>query len=163
MAKEMKAAFRARVLGGAIEFDVKGASGWRRDLTLLEKRLGDMRPVFEKFGGYQIQSTLRTHAAQGRPAKWQPLALSTQYDRARQGYPAERPILERSGKLMRSYDYSYTKTVYRFDNLTPYFIYHQKGGSKIPRRIMIQLLAQDKAQFTRYRSQYLAGAFGGFG
>ena len=153
--------FRAKIVGGNIEFQVPAQwLSYATELTDLEARMLDIRPVFEKFGGYHLESIARTHAQQGRPKKWRELAESTKADRKRKGFPPERPILERTGTMKNAYAYKYTKTTYWMDNPTPYFKYHQKGTKRIPQRIVIQLLAQDKAQFTRYRNQYLRGEFG---
>lgn len=155
--------FRAKMFGGQIEFQVPAAwLTYSVQLNELERRFTDMRPVFEKFGGYQLESIKRTHRAQGRPTKWKELAESTKADRKRHGFPPERPILERTGRMIKAYAYKYTKNTYWMDNPTPYFKFHQRGTRKMPQRIVIQLLAQDKAQFTKYQNQYISGELGFF-
>lgn len=118
----------------------------------------DFSPVYEEFSQYHQRSIWRNFEHEGRPRPWPPLQPSTIRDRLRQGYAAG-PILVRSGRLKRSFRFSWGPRSYRVKNLAPYFGVHQYGApaANIPERAMVVLLAQDKAQFTRIARKHLIG------
>lgn len=120
------------------------------------KAIKDWVPVWEAFSAYHRRSLLRNFASEGRPDRWSPLAASTIKDRLRQGFGAG-PILERTGALQRGFRFTWRAKSYQVRNVVPYFQYHQDGTSKMPRRPMIVLLAQDKAAFTRLARKHLTG------
>jgi len=96
----------------------------------------------------------RNFTAEGRPNRWASLKPTTIQDRFRQGYGAG-PILQRSGKLRKSFRSNAGKDYLRITNNVRYFKYHQTGTKKMPQRIMIYLQDRDKAQFTRIVRQHL--------
>lgn len=73
-----------------------------------------------------------------RSSSWAPLASSTRKDRVRQGYPAARPILERTRKLRRGFkEGKASKSQVSITNNVSYAAHHQYGTDRIPqRRIM---------------------------
>ena len=77
---------------------------------------------------------------------WKPLSPATRKQRASQGYPANRPILVRSGKLRDSVK---TKSVSRDTatvvNPTSYAPYHQFGTGKIPKRTILSSSSKSRA------------------
>lgn len=71
---------------------------------------------------------------------WKPLADSTRRQRARQGYPPARPILERTGRLRRGNKIKkVTKDTLTIGNDVDYFKYHQTGTRKMPQRKVLDI------------------------
>lgn len=106
-----------------------------------------------------LRSINRNFQAEGRPQKWKPLAQSTVDQRIQQGH-GRGPILQRTGQLKRGFRVNTSHTYLRITNNVPYFKFHQQDrrqGNKIPRRIMVVLLDQDKAQFSRILRGHLGG------
>ena len=69
---------------------------------------------------------------------WRPLASSTRSQRARLGYNPARPILVRSGGLREATrEGILTKDTATVVNKSRIAVYHQKGGSKIPKRMVL--------------------------
>jgi phage gpG-like protein len=125
-------------------------------LDFYNAQVSDFSPVFEAFSAYHRRSIMRNFAAEGRPNRWTPLKPATIKDRLRQGYSSG-PILQRSGRLMRNFQFSWRSQSYSVRNPLPYFNVHQFGApsKNIPARPMLVLLAQDKAQFTRLARKHL--------
>lgn len=125
-------------------------------LARFDANAGDMRPAFDEFGKYMLRSIGRTFAAEGRPARWRALKEATIRERLRLGY-GRGPILERTGKLKNSFSYTAKTKYFGVTSSAKYFGPHQYGSSKrnIPKRVMVQLLAQDKAQFTKIYKRHL--------
>lgn len=152
---------RIKLVGGELLFNIegKGLNRWLDRLDHFATAAKDMQPVFDEFGRYMMNSIDRNFAAEGRPDSWQPLAEATIRERIRQGYGAS-PILHRSGKLQRGFRMQTGKTFLRILNGVPYFQYHQQDdgkGKKLPRRIMVIMLSQDRAQLTRITNLHLTG------
>lgn len=152
---------RVKLVGGEIIFNLegRGIEAWRERLAGFRTRATDLQPVFDEFGDYMLRSIQRNFQAEGRPQRWKPLAQSTLDQRIRQGY-GRGPILQRTGHLKRGFRTNTSHTYLRIVNSTPYFKFHQQDrrrGQKIPRRLMVVLLDQDKAQFTQILRGHLEG------
>jgi phage gpG-like protein len=156
---------RIKVVGGEVHFRFEQ---WEKtDLVRAAEHYGealdDWSPVFEQFWPYQKSSIMRNFEAQGRPTRWKRLSKRTIADRRRRGYGAG-PILVRSGTLKRGFLGDWGKKYFRINNRArspkgyPYFWVHQLGAAKahIPQRIMVVLLRQDQAQFTKLARKHIA-------
>lgn len=91
--------------------------------------LKDIDANFAKQGGLYQTS--------GGKRGWKPLASSTRERREAKGYGGARPILERSGALRKSFSAKYGGRTVSIESKSPYFVYHQVGGRKIPQRKMM--------------------------
>lgn len=86
--------------------------------------------------------------------RWQQLAPSTLYEKSRK-YPGK-GILERTGKLRKSFEYRTRKESVILFNRTEYFPYHQLGSpsTNLPKRVMMKVTGRQQAkiaeQFTKY-------------
>lgn len=152
---------RVKLLGGEISFSLegKGVEDWLDRLEHFRTSATDLSAVFDPFGRYMLRSIDRTFVAEGRPRRWTPLAASTIAERIRLGYGAG-PILQRTGALRGGFRSLPGRKSLRIINTQFYFQFHQQDrrrGSKIPLRIMVQLLDQDKAQFTRLVRKHVEG------
>lgn len=160
MARKLRHRFgkdtKIKILDSTFEFRMsgRGTLDWQKRLDDIDKKLKDFTPVFEEFGQYMLKSIDRTHQSEGRPNRWVPLTPATLKDKERKGYGSKK-ILERTGRLIRSYRYEAKPKSFSLKNLAPYHKYHQYGTKHMPARITIQLLLQDKQQFTRIKNKHL--------
>jgi phage gpG-like protein len=153
---------RVKLLGSEVVFRLQNNAidDYRRRLSEFGRKVSDLSPVFKDFGTYMLRSIDRNFAAQGRPRRWQALAASTVRQRLAQGYGAA-PILQRTRKLRTSFKVKYTKTTMSITNTArskrgfPYFQVHQDGGKRIPQRVMVTLLQQDRTQFTKLYRKHI--------
>jgi phage gpG-like protein len=151
---------RIKLVGGEITFSVGDPQMITMTRTLDHYRTStrNFAPVYEQFATYHRRSIQRNFAAEGRPVRWARLTEGTIKDRIRQGF-GRGPILVRSGRLKRGFRFEWGPRSYRVWNRTPYFNAHQYGypPNNLPRRAMLTLLTQDKAQFTRLAREHLSG------
>jgi len=154
---------RIKVIGGEVTFSVDDAATieMARRMDHYSNGARDFGPVFEEFSQYHRRSIERNFDAEGRPQRWARLTEGTIRDRIRQGY-GRGPILQRSGRLMRGFRFDWGPRSYRVTNVAQshgyrYFQAHQYGypPNNLPRRAMLVLLQQDKAQFTRIARRHL--------
>lgn len=89
---------------GAIDFEVQieRQKELNSYLTKAAKRLKDLRPALEKSGIAMERSIALNFQAEGRPARWAPLAPWTQWVRDAKGYGREHPILRQTNTLASS-------------------------------------------------------------
>ncbi|MCL6454369.1 MAG: hypothetical protein K6T78_12225 [Alicyclobacillus sp.] len=83
-----------------VHFELMGKNVFDRVFDHVEHIPDDMRDVWEGMAE-DFWEAERVRFEQEGPG-WRPLALSTQRDRVRHGYPAEHPILVRTGALKAS-------------------------------------------------------------
>ena len=76
----------------------------QRGLNRLLRAAEDLSPAMREIAGHLVDAAEGSLERQESPAgaPWQPLAEGTRAERRRKGYGAGRPILERSGDLIRS-------------------------------------------------------------
>ncbi|MFN3562763.1 MAG: hypothetical protein ACK4XM_12745 [Chloroherpetonaceae bacterium] len=72
--------------------------------------------------------------------KWRPLAKSTLEQKKRAGYPTR--ILEREGDMRRLFGYTTLDRVLRITS-EDYFIYHQYGTKRMPKRKVVTIASED--------------------
>lgn len=141
----------------------KKAIDYKRDLNGVIARGSDMRPAMYKAGLYLLGVNKRNFDAEGRPS-WQPLAKSTIKDRIRKGY-GPGPILQRTKALYRSLTeegaayqiFRYLPKSLQIASSLFYFLIHQKGGTRIPKREMLGYQKQDTSQISRIINDYIKG------
>jgi len=144
-----------KFFGGQLVIRVVGESPqeqYKKILKGLSERAKNMKPVMDAWGKYMLESIDRNFKAQGRP-KWTRLAPATIADRKRKGFGSG-PILQRTKKLRKSFRHVSTAVnmkIYGID----YGIYHQKGGAKIPQRIIVNLQAKDRAELTKLINRWI--------
>lgn len=143
---------RVKLLGGQLTFRFDGTEEWLKRLDNFRTTATNMRPVYEEFGAYMLRSIDRNFEAEGRPNRWKPLAESTIRERIRLGF-GRGPILQRTGTLRRGFSTQAGQTRLKILNGVPYYRFHQqdrnRNRGRLPRRAMVVLLDQDKAQFTK--------------
>ncbi len=68
------------------------------------------------------------------------------------------PLLEKTGKMRRSFRSKASSNSLVLDNTAPYFVYHQSSarrGSRLPRRALMKLRQQDAEMIVRAFQAYL--------
>lgn len=115
----------------------------------------DFTAVFTDFNVIMQASIQNNFKAEGRPASWQPLALSTVSQRIREGYGGSHPILVRSGRMKRGFKERIGKRSYAVYNKVFYFKYHQFGTPTIPARPMVVMLKGLRSNFTEIARKHL--------
>lgn len=134
----------------------------------IESRASDFRPVWPDVVRAFRTIAARAFATEGESAggAWPELAERTQRDREREGYNPTHPILQRTQRLMRSLTLdggegfaNTTATSLEIGSNVEYFKYHQsnKPRTKIPRRPVINLTADDRVEIMRPIRLYLTG------
>ena len=138
-----------------------------RVLQGIDERAKDMSPVWpavvRAFRGI-VNRAFAMEGSGGEP--WQPLADSTRRERARLGYGAAHPILERTGRLMRSLVLGDRDSIVETspDSLSlgtkvEYFPFHQSRlpRTRLPRRAPILLTMDQRHELVRPIRLYLTG------
>lgn len=139
-----------------------------RMLEGIEARAQDMTPAWPAVIRAFRSIVNRAFATEGTTTAepWPQLAESTQKERARKGFGAAHPILERTGKLLRSLVLGESGG---FVEMAPqslaigttveYFPYHQsnKPRFKIPRRAPVLLTMDQRHELFRPIRLYLTG------
>lgn len=127
-----------------------------RVLQGIEERATDLRPAWPAVVRVFREIVGRAFASEGAStgAPWAPLKPRTQQERARQGYGAAHPILQRTTKLMRALTIGEGANVsmqsdrmaYVLSEEVGYFVYHQsrRPRTKLPRRAPVLLTADDR-------------------
>lgn len=152
-----------------ISLTVEGEIVIDRMLEGLEERAKDLRPAWPELVTVFQKITKAAFDTEGKStgAPWAPLALRTEKDRERQGYPPKHPILQRTQSLQRALttgEGAYVKTTadslaYLLAPHLDYFIYHQsrRPRTKLPRRAPVLLTADDRHELFRPVRLYLTG------
>lgn len=139
-----------------------------RLLEGIEARARDMTPawpaVVRAFRSIVNRAFATEGATTGEP--WPELAESTQRDRAAKGFKPAHPILERTGRLVRSLvlgdrDASVDARPESLNVLTDveYFVYHQsrRPRRRLPRRAPVLLTMDHRHEVMRPIRLYLTG------
>lgn len=144
-----------------IEVIALGERVFARDLLRFGENAVDLTDQMREVAVLLRQASERQFQTEGAYTgeKWPELALSTQRDRLRHGYPAKHPILVRTHRLIdsltRSADPDHVEEPsadsLRFGTRVPYAVYHQSSRPrhKIPFRPPVGLTEADKRAIVR--------------
>lgn len=118
--------------------DINGARAIMAKLEKTVKAIKSPREALTETGEFLIKEFEDNFPTEGSRLglPWQKLALSTLREKQRLGYGGK-GILERTGQLKDAFSKDVTSLMVRVFNPTPYFKYHQLGGSTLPQRKMI--------------------------
>jgi phage gpG-like protein len=109
------------------------------------------KSLLKEAGELVIEDTKKTFDTEGSNldgAKWKRLSPNTVRQRVRLGYGAG-PILQRTGRLKRSFFQVITSKQTTITSNSPYYGFHQKGGSIIPKRKMLGLNDKTKTAIVK--------------
>lgn len=139
-----------------IEVIALGETVFSRDLLRFGDNANDLTDQMREVAVILRQASERQFQTEGAYTgeKWPELAVSTQADRVRHGYPPKHPILVRTHRLMdsltRAADPEHIEEPsadsLRFGTSVPYAVYHQSSRPrhKIPFRPPVGLTEADK-------------------
>jgi phage gpG-like protein len=146
-----------------------GAQIIDRTLNALEERITDVSPawpavlaVFQQIA----RATFENEGASNAGGSWPQLAPATVADRRRTGFSPTHPILERTGRLMRSVTQETGDTIlvqapqyFAIGSAVPYVAFHQSTAPrrKLPRRAVVDLTTDDRHELLRPIRQYITG------
>lgn len=130
-----------------IRFEVDGMAEFDRVFIRLGARFDDLTPIWpdlrDEFWKTEKEQ-FRSEGSAGSSGKWKPLSKAYAARKLKQ-YGAK-PILERTGRLMKSLTgetgdtvYQPTKSELAIGTSVPYARHHQRGGGRLPQRKPISL------------------------
>lgn len=95
-----------------------------RDFRQMQRNLRDPRRALQKAGDYYLKTIQTRHDRESyQMAPWPP--LSPDYKKQKDKVYAGRKILERTGRMRRSYFYEVKGNELLISNRTPYWQYHE--------------------------------------
>lgn len=126
-----------------LSFKVEGVAELSRKLQTIDRNLKNWNAEFAKTGRFltrffsgEVFETRGMAFGESWPA------LSPRYAAWKAVHFPNKGILERTGRMRRSFEYESGNDHVRVYNLTPYFKYHQSRmarTSNLPRRVMMKL------------------------
>jgi len=169
-----------------LTFKIEGRR-FNRDLSRVERRLGNLRPFFAQVGELVVASVQRNFEVGGRPQKWPPVKAATirgqwlrgnaARKRKRQirgqtggftaGYKrfaAGKKTLIRTGRLLRSIHFRATGRHVMVGTRVKYAAVHNFGGktgrggkTTIPQRRFLMLQREDKTEIQATLTRFIGG------
>ena len=133
-------------------FEIEGVQQFNRAFNRIEGHIDDLRPVWDHVERVMFEiedAQFKSEGSRGGLGKWQPLsrAYAAQKEKTHPG----KPILERTGRLMRSLTGKTGDTLlvkekdeFGFGTAVPYAPFHQRGGGKLPKRAVVDLSSSQK-------------------
>jgi phage gpG-like protein len=143
-----------------LRFTVEGVPELSRILALTNERLGNFKLPLQKSAKFILADVERNFESEGGlVGGWQPLAPSTVKGRIREGYGGAHPILQKTGRLRKSFFSTVTNTRALVTSRSPYFGFHQSRLSrkKIPRRAMLVLTEYTRQNIVQEFNKYIRG------
>lgn len=148
--------------GFRFTFSVEGETQIDRTLTRFADNIGDARPVWDKLAGRFARLERRQFAGEGTySGGWAPLSPAYAAWKARH-YPGK-PILERTGRLVRSLTQrpfgveDIHPSYMRLGTDVPYAKYHQRGvpANNLPRRRPVELPESERREFVKVLQRFI--------
>jgi phage gpG-like protein len=138
-----------------LEFAVEGEERISRVLGITAEGVKDFSKPFQDSGRQMLKTFDMNFRSRGSLyGGWAPRV--PQY---RSGSRVDTwPLMEKSGRMRRSFRSTVTRTSLRLDNSAPYFVYHQSSArrsGRLPRRLMMKLRAQDADMIMKTFQKYL--------
>lgn len=144
-----------------LRFRIEGVPELSRILGITHKKLSNFKEPLWRAARLilkDVETQFRTEG--GLSGGWTPLAASTVAGRLREGFGGEHPILQRTGKLRRSF-YAYVdsrKTVITSKpGVAPYYAFHQSRlpRTRLPRRPMLLLVDKTRQNIVEEFNKFL--------
>jgi phage gpG-like protein len=132
-----------------------------RRLDRFKDSLEDPRPLWENLFGYLERAETQQFNAQGKAAKWKPLAESTVAYKKRHGL--DRRILHATLAMRKSLTQRGHGDAVRISTLdfmqfgtdVEYAGIHQKGGGRVPQRRVIDLTETQRREIVKRTQKFL--------
>lgn len=123
-----------------IQIKVTGADGTIKKLANLRGELSSFSPALRKTGEFLVEFYKDVpFATEGSiyGARWKTLKPSYSFWKAKNFFG--RGILERSGFMRKQFVFVNSDTLLRVYNTAIYAQFHQRGTSRLPKRVIMQL------------------------
>jgi len=144
----------------SLRFTVEGIPELSRILALTNQRVSNFKPPLQNSVRFILADIERNFVTEGGlVGGWRPLAPSTVRGRIREGYGGEHPILQKTGKLRKSFFSTVTDNRAMVTSRSPYFAFHQSRlpRKKLPRRAMLVLTEYTRQNIVQEFNSYIRG------
>lgn len=139
-------------MGLDFTIDVDGVREFDRSFNRIRRHINDLFPVWREVQAeffFIERRQFRTEGAAGASGRWK--ALSPKYAAWKLKRYGPKPILERTGRLLKSLTNQSPDTIRVFGrreaifgSRVPYGRYHQRGGGRLPQRKPIDPTTEQK-------------------
>ena len=141
-----------------LRFTIEGIPELSRILELKHKQLSNFKQPLMKASNLilsDVETQFRTEG--GLSGGWQPLSLSTVAGRIREGFGGEHPILQKTGKLRKSFYKNVDNKRAFISSRSPYYGFHQSrmARTKLPRRPMLLLTEKTRQNIVEEFHKFL--------
>lgn len=155
-----------------LTFSVQGHKQFSRNLRVFAKEITKLRDFFEEALDIIAARSDTLFASEGsnveKAGSWPPLAPSTLKARERRwGYykrsPSRPGVLRWTGNLQENKNRHTSDAGGRLTWRAPYAVYHQEGGDRLPRRVVVDLSNSTNMEIVKALQQKIHGDLGIFG
>ena len=142
-----------------LKWTVEGVSELTRILDVTYTKVINFRKPLKASSKFILEDVERNFATEGSlVGGWESLKESTVKGRMRLGYGGAHPILQRTGKLRRSFYSRVNATRALVSSESPYFPYHQSRlprKTNLPRRAMLVLTERTRQNIVEEFHKFL--------
>ena len=139
-----------------LRFTLEGQEVVSRRLGIAAAGVTDFKAPFAKIGSNFLKTFDTNFSARGGVyGRWQP-----RKPKYRNGIRIDTwPLLEKTGRMRRSFTQQTTRNRLVLGNSAPYFVYHQSNGprTRLPRRVMMKLRQQEATMIVKEFQAFLIG------
>ena len=155
-----------------LTFKVSGHTQMARNLRIFADNIQNLREFFDEALDIIAARSDSLFASQGsnveKAGSWPPLAPSTLKARERRwGYykrsPSRPGVLRWTGNLQENLERHASDSKGRMTWRAPYAVYHQDGGGKLPRRVVVDLSNATNVEIVKALQQKIHRDIGIFG
>jgi phage gpG-like protein len=144
--------------GFHLRFEIEGVPELSRVLMMEYKKVTDFSTPLKQASKFILADIEQNFISEGGlVGGWTPLSQSTILGRIREGYGGAHPILQKTGKLRKSFFSKVSKNKTMITSTSPYFPYHQSRSprTKLPRRAMLVLTERTKQNIVQSFNSFL--------
>jgi len=141
-----------------LKFTIEGVPELSRILAVTQKKVSNFKEPLLKSSKLILNDVERNFATEGGlVGGWTPLSASTVSGRAREGFGGAHPILQKTGKLKKSFYSNVDSKMAVVTSRSPYFGFHQSRASRtrLPRRVMLLLVERTRQNIVEEFHKFL--------
>lgn len=152
--------------------NVDGYKQLGRNIRRIAKDIKEMRPFFDSAINIVTTRSDAIWAMEGgnveKAPSWRPLSAKTVKARERRwGYykrtPSRPGIMRWTGNLQENRERHVSDQMGRVTFKAPYAVYHQRGGTDLPRRVIVDLSEETDMELHKALQLHIHKAIGTFG
>jgi len=144
--------------GFRLRWTIEGVPELSRILMMEYKKVTDFSTPLKQASKFIMADIEQNFVSEGGlVGGWKPLSASTVAGRLREGYGGQHPILQKTGRLRKSFYSNVSKSKALITSNSPYFPYHQSISprTKLPRRAMLVLTERTKQNIVQSFNSFL--------